>query len=113
MPTPTRPHPGAGAVAHAPRPAPDPAPVPAPAPPAAGTAPPAFTPPAISRLRVRGRACRRACRAPASSLHFTASHRGATQLTLERRKGRRYLVISRTSRRVEAGRQKVRLGRWT
>jgi len=102
-----------------PSPALHPSPAPAPAPPAAGTAPPAFAPPAISRLRVRGRRCRRACRARASSLHFTASHRGATQLTLERRKGRRYLVISRTSRRVEAGRQKVRLaaldlkqGRW-
>jgi hypothetical protein len=105
--------------APSPTPAPQPSPAPAPAPPGAGTAPPAFTPPAISRLRVRGRACRRACRARASALHFIASHRGAAQLTLERRTHRRFLVVSRTSRRVEAGRQKVRLsalhlkqGRW-
>ncbi|MET0816435.1 MAG: hypothetical protein ABWZ67_02725, partial [Solirubrobacteraceae bacterium] len=84
-----------------------------------GTAPPAAASPAISRLRVRGRACRRACRLRSSSLRFAASHAGDIAVTLERRAARRYLVISRTSRRVRAGRQQVRLsalrlnrGRW-
>jgi hypothetical protein len=73
----------------------------------------------IRRLRIRGRACRRACRARSSSLRFSASHAGAAQLTLERRRGRRYVVISRTPRPVRAGRQRLRLaalhlrtGRW-
>ncbi len=87
--------------------------------PGTGTAPPASTTPVIRRLRIRGRACRRACRARASSLRFSASHAGAAQLTLERRRGRRYVVISRTPRPVRAGRQRLRLsalhlrtGRW-
>ena len=52
-------------------------------------------------------------------LRFSASHAGAAQLTLERRRRRRYVVISRTPRPVRAGRQRLRLaalhlrtGRW-
>jgi hypothetical protein len=98
----------------------DPSPAPGPKPgrgPGTGATPPAATPPAISRLRVRG--CRRACRLRSSSLRFAASHAGDARVTLERRARGRYLVISRTSRHVEAGRQRVKLsalhlnrGRW-
>ena len=102
-----------------PAPGPDPFPLPPPSAPGAGTAPPQVSGPRITRLRVRGRSCRRACRAKAASLRFRASQAGTAALTLERRAGRRYLVISRTSRPVRAGKQRLPLaslrlnkGRW-
>jgi subtilisin family serine protease len=112
----------AAAVAWVPT-GPEPEPTPTPTPvrpvlpdPPAMPAPPVTEPaprtaPVIKRLRVKGRSCRRACRASAATLRFSASHAGSANVTLERRSGRRFLVISRTARAVIAGGQRVPLAR--